>query len=158
MHLLIVIVFNNQGAICTNVPGTYECSCPDGTVPDPNPGIKCLEIVKCKIDDECPGNAFCDPEDRKCLCPEPNTGSECRRNIICNLKNKSLPSSFSLQFLLYYLIKFQILVKKYYAAQTQTACLSMGKPNVFASQDSPVQLKVLVDVLIQVSSFIHLRL
>lgn len=67
------------GATCTNNPGNYDCSCPDGTIADPDPKVKCTEIIKCGRNDDCPGNAFCDQSGRQCLCPEPNVGADCRR-------------------------------------------------------------------------------
>lgn len=66
------------GAICINTAGTHTCQCPEGTVADPDPFTKCNEIVTCNKDDDCPGNAICDP-DKRCLCPEPNIGNDCRR-------------------------------------------------------------------------------
>lgn len=67
-----------HGATCTNTEGSYACSCPEETIPDPDPYIKCVGIVKCEVDDDCPGNAICDPQ-KRCLCPEPNVGNDCRR-------------------------------------------------------------------------------
>uniref|UniRef100_A0A2M4DS15 Putative nidogen n=1 Tax=Anopheles darlingi TaxID=43151 RepID=A0A2M4DS15_ANODA len=64
-------------ALCKNVVGSHECSCPAGTVPDPDPSVRCISIVACARDADCPGNAVCD-QHRRCLCPEPNVGNECR--------------------------------------------------------------------------------
>ncbi|XP_025836180.1 neurogenic locus notch homolog protein 2-like [Agrilus planipennis] len=65
-----------QGAVCKNIPGSFKCECPEGTVPDPDPFTRCNEIVTCKSKADCPGNAVC--EFQKCVCPEPNTGNDCR--------------------------------------------------------------------------------
>ena len=54
------------------------CECPKGTVPDPDPHTKCVGVVACTVDKDCPGNAICDSS-RRCTCPEPNVGSDCRR-------------------------------------------------------------------------------
>jgi hypothetical protein len=66
------------GALCQNVPGSYKCECPEGSVPDPDPQTKCVGVVTCSADKDCPGNAICDSH-KRCLCPEPNVGNECRR-------------------------------------------------------------------------------
>ena len=66
------------GAICVNNPGSHECRCPDGTAPEPDARTKCVSLLRCAIDDDCPGNAVCDPT-KECLCPEPNVGKDCRR-------------------------------------------------------------------------------
>lgn len=71
------------GAECINKEGTYSCECPEGTIPDPDPRVRCIEVLSCKNDNDCPGNALCDPTSR-CLCPEPNIGNECRRKLIIN--------------------------------------------------------------------------
>lgn len=68
------------GADCINRDGSYSCECPEGSIPDPDPRVRCVEILTCKSDNECPGNAVCDPNSR-CLCPEPNVGNECRRKL-----------------------------------------------------------------------------
>lgn len=70
-----------HGAICQNVAGGYECHCPDGTIPDPDPTVRCVAIVTCNANDDCPGNAICDNA-KRCLCPEPNIGNDCRRKYI----------------------------------------------------------------------------
>lgn len=66
------------GAECINKDGTYSCECPDNTIPDPDARVKCTEILTCNTDNECPGNALCDST-KRCLCPDPNVGNECRR-------------------------------------------------------------------------------
>lgn len=66
------------GAVCVNLDGSYECQCPNGTVPEPDARTKCVSLLRCSIDDDCPGNSICDPA-RECLCPEPNVGPDCRR-------------------------------------------------------------------------------
>lgn len=66
------------GAICHNIAGGHRCECPEGTLPDPDAQTKCVGIVTCKKDSDCPGNAICDDK-KRCLCPEPNVGNDCRR-------------------------------------------------------------------------------
>lgn len=66
-----------EGATCINLDGGYTCKCPDNSIPDPDPTIRCIAIVTCKKDSDCPGNAVCD-EHKRCLCPEPNVGNDCR--------------------------------------------------------------------------------
>jgi hypothetical protein len=65
-------------ALCLNTPGGHHCECPVGTIPDPDPHTKCVGVVTCKTENDCPGNAICD-ELSRCLCPEPNVGNDCRR-------------------------------------------------------------------------------
>ena len=65
------------GAICTNTLGSFTCQCPANTVPDPDAYTACLDIMKCSIDNDCPGNALC--LSSQCMCPEPNIGDDCRR-------------------------------------------------------------------------------
>ena len=69
-----------HGAICLNTEGSYSCSCPEETIPDPDPYTKCVGIVTCDTDSDCPGNSICDSQ-KRCLCPEPNVGNDCRRKI-----------------------------------------------------------------------------
>ncbi|CAB0029718.1 unnamed protein product, partial [Trichogramma brassicae] len=66
-----------HGATCTNTDGSYSCTCPEETIPDPDPYTKCVGIVTCDSDSDCPGNAVCDAQ-KRCLCPEPNVGNDCR--------------------------------------------------------------------------------
>ncbi|XP_038215243.1 fibrillin-1-like [Zerene cesonia] len=66
-----------SGAECINQKGSYNCVCPEGTIADPDPRVKCSEILTCNNNDDCPGNALCDGN-MKCVCPEPNVGNECR--------------------------------------------------------------------------------
>lgn len=66
------------GADCINHEGSFVCECPEGTVADPDPSVRCSEILTCETEKDCPGNAICDSR-KKCLCPEPNIGNECRR-------------------------------------------------------------------------------
>ena len=69
-----------MGAICTNTEGSYSCACPEETIPDPDPYTKCVGIVTCDTDNDCPGNSICDAQ-KRCLCPEPNIGNDCRRKL-----------------------------------------------------------------------------
>ena len=73
-----------HGATCTNTDGSYACTCPDETIPDPDPYIKCVGIVTCDSDSDCPGNAVCDAQ-KRCLCPEPNVGNDCRREYCISI-------------------------------------------------------------------------
>lgn len=66
-----------QGAQCINRAGSFECVCPENSIPDPDPSIRCITVVTCNVDSDCPGNAICD-EHRRCLCPTPNVGNDCR--------------------------------------------------------------------------------
>lgn len=55
--------------------------CPGGSVPDPDPFTKCIKVINCTVDNECPGNSVCGNQNR-CFCPEPNVGDDCRRKNI----------------------------------------------------------------------------
>lgn len=66
------------GAECVNVPGGgYTCRCPGNTIADPDPSVRCVPIVSCSANEDCPGNSICDAT-KRCLCPEPNIGNDCR--------------------------------------------------------------------------------
>lgn len=57
--------------------GGYTCRCPDDSIADPDPTVRCVPIVTCVSNNDCPGNAICDAE-KRCLCPQPNIGNDCR--------------------------------------------------------------------------------
>lgn len=59
-----------SGALCTNIPGAYECSCPAGYKGNPTPADGCIDIDECTtsltpicgIKSNCvntPGGYFC---------------------------------------------------------------------------------------------------
>lgn len=69
-----------ENSVCQNEPGSFKCVCPDDliAVEDSDPTkIKCIAVVSCKTNNDCPGNAICDAH-KRCLCPEPNVGNDCR--------------------------------------------------------------------------------
>ncbi|XP_036344722.1 fibrillin-3-like, partial [Rhagoletis pomonella] len=66
-----------EGAECVNMNGGYTCRCPADSIADPDPTVRCVPIVTCAVDKDCPGNAICDAE-KRCLCPQPNIGNDCR--------------------------------------------------------------------------------
>lgn len=73
------------GAQCINRAGSFECICPEGSIPDPDPSVRCITVVSCTNNNDCPGNAICD-EHNRCLCPTPNIGNDCRHpceSIFC---------------------------------------------------------------------------
>lgn len=57
--------------------GGYTCRCPAGSIADPDPTVRCVPIVMCVSNNDCPGNSICDAE-KRCLCPQPNIGNDCR--------------------------------------------------------------------------------
>lgn len=72
-----------KDALCINLPGSFDCMCPGGFIPEPDPFIKCTKVINCTADSECPGNSVCGNQ-KRCFCPEPNVGDDCRR------KNKTI--------------------------------------------------------------------
>lgn len=106
-----------HGAICTNNDGSYACSCPEETIPDPDPYIKCVGVVTCNLADDCPGNAICDSQ-KRCLCPEPNIGNDCRRKFFTT---KRLIVAYTIVFW-HVKLFLQILAKIYLVAPTLVAC------------------------------------
>lgn len=49
-------------------------------MPDPDPFTKCIKVINCTADNECPGNSICGGH-KRCFCPEPNVGVDCRRTL-----------------------------------------------------------------------------
>lgn len=68
-------------AQCTNIPGSYRCSCPEGTVGDPFIEPGCLLPNQCTSDTTCADNLAC--RNGKCKDPCPETA--CGRGAICNV-------------------------------------------------------------------------
>lgn len=79
-----------KDASCTNLPGSFNCICPGGSIPDPDPFTKCIKVINCTIDNECPGNSVCSTQ-KRCFCPEPNVGDDCRR------KNRLIPTLINIK-------------------------------------------------------------
>jgi len=67
-----------KDALCINLPGSFDCMCPGGFIPEPDPFIKCTKVINCTADSDCPGNSVCGNQ-KRCFCPEPNVGDDCRR-------------------------------------------------------------------------------
>lgn len=88
------------------MPGSHECRCPNGTIPEPDARTKCVSLLRCAIDDDCPGNSICDPT-KECLCPEPNVGKDCRRKACYSDLLNSLSFFFLLVFLLFNYVSYE---------------------------------------------------
>lgn len=58
------------GAECTNLPGSYECNCPDSYTGDPYNGLCSPSQKECIDDKECPTNEKC-VQPGKCICLPP---------------------------------------------------------------------------------------
>lgn len=69
------------GALCTNLPGGYECSCPSGFQGNPSPVQGCLDVDECSLPQDgkplCGADASCvnTPGGYFCRCPTGFTGN-----------------------------------------------------------------------------------
>lgn len=73
----------HPSAHCENIPGSYKCHCPEGTVGDPYSNVGCSVPKECYKNEDCADNLAC--FDGKCA--DPCTGSECGPNAICQTSN-----------------------------------------------------------------------
>lgn len=68
-----------EGAICTNLPGSFECTCPTGFKGNPRPEIGCVDVDECLSTDRqlCGTNATCvnTVGGYFCQCPQGFTGN-----------------------------------------------------------------------------------
>ncbi|CAG0881855.1 unnamed protein product [Darwinula stevensoni] len=73
----------HPSAICVNLPGTFKCTCPQGTVGDPNQE-GCHPPHECKSDDDCPESLSCQLNGQEILkCMNPCTLTACGPNADC---------------------------------------------------------------------------
>lgn len=85
------------GAICRNIEGGYECSCPPGYEGDPR--VMCRDLEPC-LRAACGRGALCEnhPDAHRCVCPP---GFEGDPNVQCNGKlsaPRASRSDFNLSF------------------------------------------------------------
>ncbi|UYV71427.1 dp [Cordylochernes scorpioides] len=74
------------GAMCTNLPGGYKCSCPAGLTGDPY-HTRCQQpVTGCRHDDECGDTEVCDKLTKECfdVCTKPGI---CGRNAHCRAQD-----------------------------------------------------------------------
>lgn len=74
------------GAKCHNVPGSYKCLCPPGTVGDAY-SDGCKPPVICLVNSDCPDSAFCGEEDNVPKCKDVCERAECGPNAECGAVN-----------------------------------------------------------------------
>ena len=77
-----------DSADCTNVPGSYICSCPLGTVRDSD-GVACIQPNECDDDDDCPGEQACKINgDGIAKCIDVCASSVCGKNAKCQVEDR----------------------------------------------------------------------
>lgn len=70
----------HPSAQCINIPGSYRCQCPEGTVGDPFIEPGCLLPNQCSNDAKCADNLVC----RNGKCTDPCPEVTCGPTAICN--------------------------------------------------------------------------
>lgn len=71
----------HPSAQCVNLPGSYRCVCPEGTVGDPFIDPGCILPNQCQLDTDCSDNLSC----RGGRCTDPCPEVSCGPNGICNV-------------------------------------------------------------------------
>lgn len=68
-----------SGAVCTNLPGDYQCSCPSGYKGNPTPEVGCVDVDECSESKRqiCGTNSTCVNilGGYFCQCPQGFTGN-----------------------------------------------------------------------------------
>ena len=82
-------------AQCINVPGSYRCGCPSGTIGDPFVEPGCVKSNRCSHDSDCDVNLAC----KRSICIDPCADVTCGPNAICNTFNHKASCSCSHGFL-----------------------------------------------------------
>lgn len=70
----------HSSARCTNVPGSFKCTCPAGTAGDPFIEPGCVIPNQCTRNSDCEDNLAC----RKGKCEDPCLDVTCGSNAVCN--------------------------------------------------------------------------